>query len=135
MEGYSFLHIDNEKTFKDWKDNNHCEFGPDMLFDLLRSRFNKDTSSSIIREEYVNSSKINKVLMLQRPENVLVGACLYYEDKLDGNNLVKIQLFCSKYSNYGHGYRLMLYFIHYLTFKKFNIEILVEADIKAVGFF
>jgi hypothetical protein len=135
MEAYVFMHIDNEKCFNDWKSANHPEFGPDKLFDLLRFRFNNETNSSLIWDEYVNSSKIHKVLMLQRPNNVLVGAILYHDDKLDGNNLIKMQLFCSLYSNYGHGYRLMLYFIHVMTFKKFYIEIFVEADIKAVKFF
>lgn len=73
--------------------------------------------------------------MLHYPNFEIFGAALYKEDKNDGNNLCKIELFCAERENKGIGSRLMINLIHYMTCKKFYSEVFIEADLFAVQFF
>jgi predicted GNAT family N-acyltransferase len=102
---------------------------------LLRGKFNSGTTDATLQQDYVNDANIHKILMLHVPSLEIHAAVLYQEDKKMGNNLCKIQLFCSKDANRGLGSRLMVNTIHYMTNKKFYCEVLVEADITAVNFF
>lgn len=83
----------------------------------------------------VNNSDVFKVLMLWKPDLELVGACLYTENKKDGNNLAIIELFCTKWPRAGLGSRLMMHFLSYASRKKFYCDVLVQADITAIEFF
>lgn len=48
MSGYVFFYIDNSQTHKDWMRVNHHRYGPDKVFELLRTKFNKDTTDNTL---------------------------------------------------------------------------------------
>jgi hypothetical protein len=98
----------------------------------LRNKFNEETTDNTLQEKYVKNDKVFKILMLHYPNFEIFGAALYKEDKNDGNNLCKIELFCAERENKGIGSRLMINLIHYMTCKKFYSEVFIEADLFAV---